>query len=155
MNENSAKIQLLCLQIKTFIYKNISNDRNAPLKIKKLMKTHLCYKVPNTQDIINRWLHAFVMNYLSQDTTNSCTLYTHKIIENEIDMWFFFFLVANRIICDMKKHKTIMKRLPATFVTPTAPTSTDWPPWMTSTDALGIGLVHKCCNISLAWSLPN
>jgi len=37
-----------------------------------------------------------------------------------------------------------------TFVTPTAWTSTDWPPLTTSTEALEIGPAHKCCNMSLA-----
>ena len=42
-----------------------------------------------------------------------------------------------------------------TFVTPTARTSTDRLPWTTSTEAFEIGPVQRCCNISLAWSLPN
>ena len=42
-----------------------------------------------------------------------------------------------------------------TFVTPTDLTSTDRLPWTTSRDALEIGPVQRCCNRSLAWSLPN
>lgn len=42
-----------------------------------------------------------------------------------------------------------------TFVIPTARTSTERPPWTTSTAALEIGPVQRCCNMSLAWSLPN
>ncbi len=42
-----------------------------------------------------------------------------------------------------------------TFETPTGRTSTDLPPWTTSTAALEMGPVQRCCSILRACTLPN
>ena len=79
------------------------------------------------------------MDYLTYNAVNSCSMIK--------SLWKF---------CRWKLNweKSIIKKT-ITFVTLAARTSTDRLPWTTSTDALEIGPVQRCCSMSLAWSFPN
>mmetsp|Transcript_12740 Transcript_12740/g.45771 ORF Transcript_12740/g.45771 Transcript_12740/m.45771 type:complete len:204 (+) Transcript_12740:599-1210(+) len=58
---------------------------------------------------------------------------------------------------DEEPHSPIIETIRSTaapLLTPMGRTSTDLAPWMTSTAALDIGPVHKCCSRSFACCLP-